>query len=340
MKKLMTLLLAFMGLTANAQQTDQLTATLQAGDQTTVFYGIEAFKQAVEASPEGGVITLSPGGFNVPEKITKSLSIYGVGFETTTLTLESKTEMPATTLHGNLVIGDENMSPTSFSIEGVNVSGEIHTAKVLQSNFKMVKTACQYIRINAGLNNSIIRQSCIREYLDGRNNISDNLLVQNSYIWYLINFAIDSNVKVDHCVQGGRVYYSHEPMQSALLYTNCYIAGRLVDGATAYNCIFLRDGLSSQVVNGNCWFGKSPQSVYGEGDGNYIGYDANFKYMLQEPDVYIGNDGTQVGLHGGDYPWDKIPSLPRIIEGKVAKKTTADGHLKVTLKAEAKPVTE
>lgn len=59
MKKLMTLLLAFMGLTANAQQTDQLTATLQAGDQTTVFYGIEAFKQAVEASPEGGVITLS-----------------------------------------------------------------------------------------------------------------------------------------------------------------------------------------------------------------------------------------------------------------------------------------
>jgi hypothetical protein len=57
-------------------------------------------------------------------------------------------------------------------------------------------------------------------------------------------------------------------------------------------------------------------------------------------DTYMGNDGTVVGLHGGTYGWDKIPSTPRIISSTIDSKTSADGKLKVNIKAVARPVTE
>lgn len=341
MKKTIFLLLAVLcHVAANAQTTDQLTATLKNGDQTTIFYGVESFKQAVDAAPESGsIITLSEGTFNVPEKITKSLSIYGVGFESSVLSEEPKVEMLPTTLQGNLMLGDETKAPESFYIEGVNVAGEIHTAKVLQSNFIMVKSACQHLRINAGLNNSIIRQSCIRSDLDGRNSVSDNLLVQNSYIWRIMDFATGSNVNVDHCLQGGgQRYYNY--VLPPLFYTNSYIAGTPSDGATLHNCIIKISALSPLVMNQNCWVYKEPWHIFDEGDNaHYIEYNAQYKYMLLNPELYVGTDGTLVGLHGGDYPWNKIPSVPRITERTVGHKTT-DGKLHIALKAETRPVTD
>jgi len=57
-------------------------------------------------------------------------------------------------------------------------------------------------------------------------------------------------------------------------------------------------------------------------------------------DTYVGNDNTVVGLHGGTYGWDKIPSTPRITSSTIAGKVDADGKLKVNITAVARPVTE
>ena len=66
MKKFFLFTVALLGaITMKAQETDAMSATLQNGETTTVFYGFDSFKNAVEAAPDAGaMITLSPGAFS------------------------------------------------------------------------------------------------------------------------------------------------------------------------------------------------------------------------------------------------------------------------------------
>ena len=58
------------------------------------------------------------------------------------------------------------------------------------------------------------------------------------------------------------------------------------------------------------------------------------------PDSFIGNDGTQIGMLGGQYPFEKIPGVPRIIKSEVDGATNAEGQLHLNIQAEARPVNE
>ena len=60
-------------------------------------------------------------------------------------------------------------------------------------------------------------------------------------------------------------------------------------------------------------------------------------WVLAEPTKYVGSDGTPCGVTGGDFPWNPIPATPRIISTSVDAKSEA-GKLKVTIKAEARPI--
>ena len=76
MKKIILSLFALVGtLSASAQQTEAVTATLQNGANSTVYYGIDALKTAIANAQDGGIITLSSGTFNVPDNIDKSVRI-------------------------------------------------------------------------------------------------------------------------------------------------------------------------------------------------------------------------------------------------------------------------
>jgi hypothetical protein len=45
-------------------------------------------------------------------------------------------------------------------------------------------------------------------------------------------------------------------------------------------------------------------------DADNADYTTDRTFELKSPETYIGNDGTQVGVHGGAYPWNKAPSTP------------------------------
>ena len=62
-------------------QTDVVTATLQHGNELTVFKMANALNEAINAAVDGDVITLSEGMFNAFTIDGKSLTIYGAGFE-------------------------------------------------------------------------------------------------------------------------------------------------------------------------------------------------------------------------------------------------------------------
>ncbi|MBQ2536556.1 MAG: hypothetical protein II549_06625, partial [Bacteroidaceae bacterium] len=70
----------------------------------------------------------------------------------------------------------------------------------------------------------------------------------------------------------------------------------------------------------------------------YLDADGNpRKWVLAEPTVYVDAEGTPCGVTGGDFPWNPIPATPRIISTSVDAKTTP-GTLKVSIKAEARPI--
>ena len=62
-------------------------------------------------------------------------------------------------------------------------------------------------------------------------------------------------------------------------------------------------------------------------------------WQLKSPETYVGDDNTPIGPAGGEYPWDLIPSTPRITQSNIASKTV-DGKLTISIKAEARPVVE
>lgn len=80
MKRLISTILLAIVATLGAMAED-LIATLTHEGNTTMYYGLDAFKSAVDASVTGDVITLSPGFFNGQNIVNKSITVRGNGAE-------------------------------------------------------------------------------------------------------------------------------------------------------------------------------------------------------------------------------------------------------------------
>ena len=61
-------------------------------------------------------------------------------------------------------------------------------------------------------------------------------------------------------------------------------------------------------------------------------YTPTRTFELQQPETWVGTDGTQVGLHGGN-GWNKVPGVPVVKDLQLS----VDGStLNVTYEAEAR----
>ena len=61
----------------------------------------------------------------------------------------------------------------------------------------------------------------------------------------------------------------------------------------------------------------------------------NFQLTDAAKTQYLGADGTEVGIYGGNLPFDPTPSNPQITKCNVATKSTADGKLSVDIEVNA-----
>ena len=57
--------------------------------------------------------------------------------------------------------------------------------------------------------------------------------------------------------------------------------------------------------------------------------------LSDEGKAYVGADGTEIGMLGGNYPYNPVVSIPRITRCEVANKATADGKLSVNIEVTA-----
>jgi len=93
--------------------------------------------------------------------------------------------------------------------------------------------------------------------------------------------------------------------------------------------------MDSTVTGEGNWTNVSDTGLW-EVDGETGSkYGATKTFALKFPKKYIGSDGTQVGLLGGNAPFDRISPIPRILESNIDINATEDGKLNVSLKVEA-----
>ena len=341
MKKGILTLIVMAGVwSASAQISDGVSATLQNGETTSVYYGFDSFKEALTNAPdEGGVITLSPGAFNNPGDISKSVKVYGAGFQA-----DEAVNLGETRINGTLTIrSTDDISPV-VRLEGVYVFNDIiliGTQKI--ENTEIVKCSFNTFLNRVETNNTIIRQCYLRYDVGGENNKATAFVIANSLFRYIRGFLADSQVRIDHCIMFGGDGHNGAYFYTNNIMNHPYYA--IDAGATCYNNVGY-SGILSNGNNNNCvdnyyesvW--SSWQNLFADGQNNLNYQDGDGKprtWELADPSTYVGTDGTPCGLTGGDYPWNPIPVIPRIISTSVDSKTTP-GVLKVAIKAEARPL--
>ena len=306
-------------------------AILQNGETTSIFYGANALKDAYTAAENGSIITLTSGTFTNPGNIMKSVSIYGAGFE------DNATEgVKRTTISGDLIYladtdGSNLLSPR---LEGV-FTGTIKIKQV--TNMTISKCQFNWLDVTGtGVENLLVRQ-CLFDAVNGYNYVINGMAVKNCFLKnYNRNLTAVSQViqvEFDHCLLA---YDSYNTVHSTALYTNSilrnsYLNNCIDDGSKAEKCIFYKSSLPVDVTSVDNWF-----DVYMDDrlftDATNVSYNPEWTYTLKDS-KYMGTDGTEVGINGGKYPWNKQPELPYV---KNLSATVDNTNLNVSYEAGVK----
>lgn len=341
MKKLFLTILALASTMATfAQITEQRSAMLKDGETTTIFYGIDALKNAVTAASSNATITLSAGKFNSPNAIDKPLKIYGAGFEN-----DPVTGIELTRIDGGLTLKNTDNPIDGFYIEGVSLTSFSSSSKTAMNNLSVIKCRLTGISFDAESEDVILRQCLIDGGVSASNSAKVDMMIENCFITGAISYDFDpeSRIYVDHCIltakDGSSSNYYHGPWY----YTSTVINRWIRPGGVCYNCIgYWSDYYINSGTYANCYEVPSRKwtNVFQDEQNNL-----NYLFDNDQPNAgqprsftigpgYVGYDGTVVGLYGGTYAWDKIPCTPRIISSTIDSRTSSTGKLNVNIQAE------
>ncbi len=292
---------------AGAQSTDQISAILQKGEQTTIYYGQDALKNAVNASEDGSVITLSSGIFNDPGAVQKSISVYGIGWET-----DADGVIPTTINSLTFQTGNDETTLNNIVLEGVYVK----TINVKQTDGMIIrKSRFDSFNVNGNNAKNITVTQCYGGGVGCGNVDVYGLTFTNCYLTGRVtNVKVGSLVLFDHCIMTySNSYNWNDYSHSRATYTNSIITHRggsteiITAGATAKYCIFVVDGLNANVLSENNKFSVDINNIFSDG-GTGVDYATDRTFTLADQDTYKGNDNKPIGIND----WVKIPAIPYV----------------------------
>jgi hypothetical protein len=314
-------------------------ATLQHGDDVSVFYGTNALVQAHDVASTGDIITLSSGEFK-GTTITKAITLRGAGCFLDTITGISPTSIRKGYDYSmKLDIADLS---ESFTMEGIMVDGDVQLSNL--HNAKFVK--CGIHRIVATNQNADVQYvqfvDCIISFLGDY--YEDNVYMYNVQFYncfvvldcdgitYENSFAFTNCVAMTHYFDG-------------ILAQNTILFGGSTDNPNSlfYNCVSIGytggNYFSYQTNDTNLHFysfsdvfESFPGCSWGSW-GSLNGFSWNERYVLK-PDFaasFLGTDGTQVGIYGGLAPYNPRPNYMVMKRANVANQSTVDGKLSVEI---------
>jgi len=313
--------------------------TLQHNGTTQTFYGQNSFVDAYNASINGDMLYLSTGFFTSPPSIAKGVKIIGAGHFPDSAGVAKRTFI-LTGLH--IAQGAD-----SLLLEGLYINGgigyddnSINYVKVLRcwlngawfnsSSETASKNNCSYEEcfINGGIDFSHYGNNLLLKH----NIISGGIFDNASVVNINGNALIDGNIFLYY-------YRAFTYVNSSIIQNNIFISINLFNygvGNSINNNLFVQSSIYFGINSySNNYLGIPQADIFVSQSGNEIDYTHD--YHLQHPDLYIGTDGTQVGLYGGSIPFkDKgKPSNPQVISKNIATETDANGNLPISITVEA-----
>lgn len=352
MKKLFSLLsMLCMSMVVFAQ--GSLLATLSHDGTISAFYGASALASAYNAAENGDVITLSSGQFKAIN-ISKNITLRGAGMSIST---DSINAHEATIIQGAFSITQTDSVEGRIVMEGLYFSNTITYTGTLK-NAQFLK--CRFSSFTAGTKAVIVNSSFIHcRFYNGYDQAANsNAYFINSIVCNPFSSASSSSLEFDNCFvkfdsNSGYVSSGHINAGSVIntYYKNCIVQvchynnqydSIIPSNCTAYNCVGL--GASNIFKNMSS---KNNTNKYVESIKNvfktyssisyntYINDSWNFDLTDTAAATYLGTDGTQVGVYGGNLPYDENPTIPQITKCNVAAKSTADGKLSVDIEVRA-----
>lgn len=305
---------------------DASVATLMHGDDLQVYYGASALQKAVEAAAPGDVINLSAGAFQGAD-IDKALTIQGAGYVE-----DEATNRHRTVINGNLSIKIP-ANQTGFLLEGIWSDGDIYVNDTL-SYATFAKNRLNCIYFYGHTINCCVDRCRIANIIDPDDE-SENFFIRNSVINYMYGNSDNATLLVRNCYcQNLSDYGVQGIFENNIMYRGCN-NGNCVARNNVY-CFGIIAGISTD--NWQCKMGSYPSYKFNNLFQNIINdYSDTHMYELTDDAIanYVGTDGTQVGIHGGDTPFSDVPSNPQIESCEVAPQTDANGKLSVKIKVSA-----
>lgn len=336
MKK--TLFLALMlviGATVFAQQ--QM-ATLNHNDTITVFYGYCALKDAHNAAVAGDIVTLSPGTFEKCD-ITKPITLRGAGPTIDTIAGTYPTVIP-----GYFKLEIPKHTEYYLVMEGVFVSERVDMNNLYNAKFNR----CYINNINFGGGNSSLETisediefvQCMIGGIYGSKYISSTscfTFVNCALYWKEYSYEVPSTFINSQLIMGTNMYFSKSTAYNSVI-TRTNTSSAFTQTANAFNSIFIRNGNNSDILynptnNTNVTY-KNLNEVFETWHScTYSNFSFDERYILKEEIAtsFLGSDGTEVGIHGGMFPFDTRPSYMVVKKCNVANKSTIDGKLSVDI---------
>lgn len=308
-------------------------ATLTHNDSIQVFHGMNALQSAHAAAVNGDVINLSSGVFN-SVNITKAVTIRGAGMFN-----DNATGLINTTIMNEFYV---NVSDTNnrLSLIGLYFANGANMKLRKATNPQFLK--CRFQNVNQESNSSSYHTSnaqfinCVIKWWNNVNNQATGTGFYNSII--LEYYNSESPDMLVNCIASlpcnSNTYTNSKTIMNSILYHeySAYSAGNN-NGYTSFNTIGIRtgDGAYFDLTN------MGSHNLH-----NYTGYAsvfATFRGTYSDgmsmalndniATTILGDDSTQVGIYGGQFPWDPSVSNPLIGHINATRRTNAQGMLEV-----------
>jgi hypothetical protein len=298
-------------------------AILQHNDTLSAFYGPNALSLAHTAASDGDTITLSSGNFEGCT-LSKAVTIHGAG-----CVEDTASHRPPTRFVSTLTISKSD-GTMPLTMEGIWF-GTIY--QYTSNNVRFNKCNIDWFNNTySGYNaNGFYFDNCIIKNLEV---CGSGLLIQNSVVWltyynqkdqYNMNFIFNSVV----CFNNNVTMNNTRGFNSILATAD----GNTASNSTFYNCIDIQTG-NSNLFEGQLNQTNMQVSGYEDVFETFAGtVDYNEEYQLKSEIAtsFLGNDGTEVGIHGGMNPYNSRPPYMIIRNTEVAGRTTDDDKLNVQI---------
>ncbi len=304
------------------------TATLSHEGNVKCFYGKEALVNAVAEADNGDNITLSSGLFS-GTTIDKAITLKGAGMSPDTIN-----GITPTTINSDMTINTSDVTVEGIYIAGKIMLGHLNNIKIIKSKINEMSCLSGEGQIYQYFINSI----CLGQIM--LSSVYDlDLFIENSFVHGLCNREYRSRIDARNSIVGTSLLEGVNWWTKNSYFTNCIIIKRTSttfdNSCFVYYCIGFGSGIFDNV---NQSYTNTQLTdftdLFKTYNGFYVDENETFELTAAAQAAYLGDDGTQIGIYGGNMPFNPKPNNPYITKLTVAEKSTPQGTLSVDIQVQ------